>query len=271
MTNERKVYNGASESCHWYDENGIAKHEVESADGKKMVKTTLTQAKKLGLYPSVTSIFKILDKHGVNEWKLDLLLKVIQETNNTGKGLSTYAFKKMLLEQSEEERTQGANEGTEIHKAVEKYLVGNIQSDSAKYQLISQRVQDIIASYSEGICTTFCEQSFTNQIFGYAGCVDIISEGSEYTVVADLKTTTTKNYDSYLKKPYDEWIMQLAAYKRFPYFVDKNVKILSIVANRDNGDVGVYEWSGEDDTRGWNMFSNLLKYYQLKNNFKGGK
>ena len=66
---ETKVY--ASESCHYYTKEGKPAYEVPSADGKKMVKTTIVQARKMDLLPSVTTIMKMFSKDGVNEWILN--------------------------------------------------------------------------------------------------------------------------------------------------------------------------------------------------------
>ena len=56
----KKIYASEANS-HWYDKDGVPCHEVPKASGKGKTKTTLTQARKLGLFPSVTTIFKILD------------------------------------------------------------------------------------------------------------------------------------------------------------------------------------------------------------------
>ena len=64
-TKQTKVYGG--EGCHWYTKDGQPMYEVASADGKRKIKTTLRQARTMNLFPSVTTILKVLEKSGVNE------------------------------------------------------------------------------------------------------------------------------------------------------------------------------------------------------------
>lgn len=268
---KKKVYSG--DSCHWYDKDGNPMHEVKSADGKKMVKTTLVQARKLNLYPSVTTCFKLLNKHGVNEWKLDTLLKVVQEKGITGQGLTAYEFKSILMKHAEKEMNQGADEGTEIHKVIEKYFMEGETSDNAKHQHIAVQVRGIIASLMEGKRHEVeCEKNVVNIYEGYAGCIDLLAISDSQVLLADIKTTSEKNYAKYLKKPYIEWGQQLAAYFRTltneEYFFEKGFSIVSIVACRDTGNVDIYRWSSEEIEKCWKMFKNLLGYYQELNNYK---
>ena len=261
MKKETKLF--GSESAHWYAEDGTPVFEVEKANGKGKTKTTLTQARKLGLYPSVTSIFKLLDKPQVNEWQLNHLLKAVQDTGITGDGLSTYEFKQILLSHTDKARSEGADEGTKIHEAAEKYLIDGIEPDNDKYFYICQGIKKLLPGGE-----VLCEESYTSTVYGYSGTVDISVDDGEYLYICDLKTTSDKNFDSYLKKPYDTWIMQLAAYSHFFNYEAEKIKLVSIVANRDNGEVGSYVWTEEEEERGWDMFKNLLDYWYLRHRYE---
>jgi hypothetical protein len=54
---------------HWYQPDGTPLHQVPKADGKGMRDTTLADAKKLGLLPSVTGITDIVAKPALMNWK----------------------------------------------------------------------------------------------------------------------------------------------------------------------------------------------------------
>jgi hypothetical protein len=55
---------------HWYSLNGRPCHTVPNKDGDGERNTTLREARKLGLLPSVTSIIGILDKPQLTKWKM---------------------------------------------------------------------------------------------------------------------------------------------------------------------------------------------------------
>ena len=58
-------------SGHWYRCDGTPVHRLPTADGQGERPTTLRDARRLKLYPSVTSILGILAKPGLEKWKLD--------------------------------------------------------------------------------------------------------------------------------------------------------------------------------------------------------
>ena len=56
-------------SSHWYFPDGTPLHQVPRADGKGSRPTSLRDARKLGLFPSVTNVLSILAKPGLEAWK----------------------------------------------------------------------------------------------------------------------------------------------------------------------------------------------------------
>jgi hypothetical protein len=59
-----------SKSQHWYDKDGNAVFEVAKAKGGGMRATTIADARKLNLYPSVTTVLSVLSKPSLDDWKL---------------------------------------------------------------------------------------------------------------------------------------------------------------------------------------------------------
>jgi len=51
-----------SKSMHWYDRDGKAVFEVPKAKGDGMRATTIADARKLNLYPSVTTVLSVIAK-----------------------------------------------------------------------------------------------------------------------------------------------------------------------------------------------------------------
>ena len=60
----------ASESQHWYDRNGTPAYSVIAKNGVPRP-TTLRDARKLNLVPSVTTILNVAAKPALEAWKLN--------------------------------------------------------------------------------------------------------------------------------------------------------------------------------------------------------
>ena len=57
----------ASESNHWYTRDGVPRYTVVGANGKER-NTTLRDARKEGLIPSVTTVLNVAAKPALNQW-----------------------------------------------------------------------------------------------------------------------------------------------------------------------------------------------------------
>jgi len=256
----------SSEACHFYTQEGEPAYKVKSADGKKMVKTTIVQARKKNLVPSVTTVMKIFAKDGVSEWLINIYLKCIQEKQITGCGMELYAFKELLKKYTEHERTKGRDEGTEIHRVVEEYLKGGKIAeitDNIKHQKIGMDVLAEIVKYSDKCMVFDCEGSHCNQKLGYGGAIDIRALTTDEFFIFDVKTTSEKQFDKLCKKPYTDWLTQLCAYEGF--FAQEHRKV-SLIVCRDTGRVGSYEWSDEKENKNyWNKWRYALEIYKINN------
>ena len=58
----------AVKSAHWYSRTGEPMHRIVKADGSGDRATTINDAKRLKLLPSVTSIIGILVKPALETW-----------------------------------------------------------------------------------------------------------------------------------------------------------------------------------------------------------
>jgi hypothetical protein len=102
------------------------------------------------------------------------------------------------------------------------------------------------------------EKSFACSL-GFGGKVDLHTNN----IVVDIKSKDFGPDDDV--KAYDEHLMQLAAYRyglEMPAARCANV----FVSRRHPGLVVLKEWDQEDLQKGWEMFSTLLKFWQIKNN-----
>ena len=151
---------------HWYQQNGESAHVIIGANGKER-NTTVTDARKLGLLPSVTSIIGILDKPQLTSWKIEQgimsSLTLPKEENET---LEDYA--RRVVKDSKEATSKAAEHGTKMHTEMENILLGRACSTD-------EVLQPYIATFKkwsdENIEKTYwCEKALVGA--GYAGRCD---------------------------------------------------------------------------------------------------
>jgi len=235
---ELKVSAYTAESGHWYTRNGEPMYQIEGANGK-IRNTTLRDARKHNLVPSVTTILNVAAKPGLDNWKLQqVLLAALTLPRNEGEPEGAYIDR--IISDSKEQGRSAADAGTEIHASVEKFF----------------KNQDWI-----------CERPFAHET-GFGGKVDMFARGtikSDDGIVLDIKTK--EFYDSNKVEGYDEHMMQLAAYR--VGIGMQSAKCANVFVSRSvPGLVKIIEWSPEDLQRGWKMFYRLLEFWQFKNNYK---
>jgi hypothetical protein len=266
---------------HWYTKEGEPMHYIVGANGKER-DTTLRDARKLNLLPSVTEIINILDKPALNNWFQTKLLYACL-TLPRPEGISDDEFLKIVRQDASEEASAARDRGDLIHKCIED-LWGPITAlqitnkyDPDVSEISAAAMKDVIA-----YCKT---DNFTPEKTvagdGYGGMIDLHSDD----FVIDYKT---KDIDDVNKKmAYPEHAMQLAAYEqaleKWPDDLatrDVKVKMINgsaqIVPRRcinvfidrtEPGRVVIHEWKPEDIQEAWQKFELLLKYWQLSKRY----
>ena len=244
----------ASESQHWYTREGVPCYTVIGANGKER-NTTLRDARKESLIPSVTTIIKVMASPGLDIWKQQQVLMSSLTLTRT-EGESDKDFIDRIIYDSKEQGKKAASDGTDIHNAIQSFYEGKV-SDS--YVGHTQGCVKALEGFygSQGWIP---ERAFGHEM-GFGGKCDLhVMKGDG--IVVDIKT---KEFDDPKKvEGYDEHLMQLSAYRvglGIPnarcsnVFVSRTVDGLSVVK----------EWSQEDLERGWLMFYSLLRFWQIKN------
>jgi hypothetical protein len=236
-------------SEHWYDRDGNPRYTVQAANGFARP-TTLRDARKLNLVPSVTTVLNIAAKPGLMQWMQRQVLlaaltlpRVHDETED--------AYIARILEDSKAQARAAADAGTDIHAAIQGFYEGEQVSRHREHVEATTRTITDAFGYHGWIA----ERSFSHEL-GFGGKVDLHSpEG----VVIDIKTKEfTDKVDAY-----DEHLMQLCAYRVGLGIPD--ARCANVFVSRSvPGLCKLIEWSKEDLDRGWKMFVNLLTFWQLK-------
>lgn len=236
----------ASESGHWYRRDGSPAYTVIGANGTERA-TTLRDARKLGLVPSVTSIIRLAAAPGLERWKADqLLMAALTLPRRADEPEKEWV--RRVYEDSREQAKMAAERGTEIHAAIERTLRG--EDTGADFMPYAAAALDAITCFNGAVWST--ERSFAHPL-GFGGKVDLHAPG----IVLDFKT---KDGDVDDCEVYDEHRMQLAAYARglgMPFarcavvFVSRQLPAKARVALIPPDDIA----------KGWRQFLALLNYY----------
>lgn len=242
----------ASESNHWYTRDGVPMYTVEAVKGGQRA-TTLRDARKLNLVPSVTTILNVAAKPGLTQWlQKQVLLAAL--TLPRMKDEPEDEFIARIIDDSKEQGRAAADAGTEIHASIQGFYEGQpVTRHQEHITGCTRAISDVF-----GLHGWIAERAFGHEL-GFGGKVDLHSPQG---VVIDIKT---KEFTDPAKvDAYDEHLMQLAAYRvglGMPEARCANV----FVSRSVPGLTRLVEWSQEDLARGWQMFVALLNFWQLKN------
>jgi hypothetical protein len=195
----------SKDSSHWYYPDGRACYKVPKADGKGERATTLRDARKLGLVPSVTTILKILHKEALVQWQIEqAVLTVVTAPRQPNEADDAFIKRVLHEEEQQHEESQAARDlGTRIHDELEVCLVGG--QPSAELHPWIWPAAEAMAAFGKVITT---EQNLVGN--GYAGKSDLIQDGGEFWVMTDYKST--KKLPDPAKGAWPEHRLQLAAY-----------------------------------------------------------
>jgi len=243
----------AAESLHWYTRDGLPAYTVKARDGSDRP-TTLRDARKLNLVPSVTSIIRCAAAPALEIWKQQqVLMAALTLSKNPEE--TEVAYLARIMEDSKAQAKKAAEKGTAIHAAIQGHFEGEPSSEN-----FWPYVKGAIKAVMELGDSWVAERVFCHPL-GFGGKVDL----HNHEVVLDFKTKEFTE-DSDLKT-WDEHAMQIAAY-RYGLGLDKARGAIAYVSTTVPGLCKVIEITPDELEKGWTMFYSLLHYWQAKNTYR---
>ena len=253
---------------HWYDCDGKPHHTVIGANGKERP-TTLRDARKMALWPSVTSIIDIPSSPMLIAYKENEIFKaVIQNPWKDNKDFDKW--KRTCRDLAGEHSKAARDRGGELHNALEHFFnTGKVKKKDREFVT---PVVDMIRDKFHGV-DWIAEKSFCHMGLGYAGTIDLHSP--EHKIVLDFKTKDKETVQDI--KAYDNHHMQTAAYSVGLQWDEDNPgkeidkewgRYNLFISTQTEGDICLTE--STDFDREWNMYLYLLKFWQVKNNYQPG-
>ena len=244
----------ASESNHWYTLDGAPMYTVIGSNGRERP-TTLRDARKLNLVPSVTTVLNLVAKPALVAWmQRQVLLSALTLPKRPDESEDDYLSR--IMDDSKEQGRAAADAGTEIHASVQSFFEGEAYRPEHDPHVEATR-KSLVEHF--GHQTWIAERSFSHEL-GFGGKCDLHCEAA----IVDIKTKEFTDPEKVVA--YDDHVMQLAAYRvglGYP-----NARCANIFVSRSiPGLVKMIEWSEEDIQRGWRMFCLLLELWKEKTRF----
>lgn len=246
----------ASESGHWYAKDGTPVYEVPRAKGGGMRAATLADARKLGLFPGVTSIIKCAAAPGLELWKQNQVLMAALTLPRV-EGESNEALCGRIMQDSGEQARKARDRGTEIHAAIQGHYEG---------KLPSEEMWPFVKGVSESIRANFGERAWKAELscahsFGFGTKADLHD-----VAVLDFKGSEFTVEEAPTLKTWDEHAMQLAATREALKKPRAECAIV-YVSRTVPGLCRIIRVDEDELIRGWAMFRGLLAYWQAKNGY----
>lgn len=239
----------ATESGHWYTLDGDPAYTVPNKSKGGERPTTIRDAKKLRLVPSVTTILKAAAAPGLERWKINTAI-LAARTLPMLDGETEDAFILRVQRDWPTVAQSSADKGTDVHGQIEQ-----AEWDSPFFMAAHEAIKSLGFDIMDGKQ----ERSFSHPM-GFGGKVDWHKRG----LVVDWKTKEFGPNDKVSGWP--EQAMQLAAYREgvgYPLSRCANV-FLSVT---HPGLFHVHEWPEAELQTAWEKFKLLLAFWKLDKQF----
>lgn len=249
MISEPKII--ASESCHYYDRQGNPVYEVPNKSKPGTFRpVTIRDAKRLDLVPSVTTVLSILAKPSLSAWKENQILLSAATSPYDRNIMDAMEWASKVLDDAQSQSKIAAEKGTDIHAAIEKYLISGETDEYSDFVVpVVQKLLPLCRDVKPSAEKSFAHPS------GFGGKVDF----NIPQLIIDFKT---KDGDLDKKLAYDEHCYQLAAY-RLGLNLPKAVCQNWFISTTTPGLISIHEWTESELNKGEIIFLRTLDLWKL--------
>lgn len=265
---------------HWYTKTGTPCHTQKTKPGAKnpIRPTNISDAKRLGLLPSVSGYTKMLASTGLEIHKMREVAKAcFNSPPHPGEEIDTYV--KSMMENAGKDVAQAADLGTLVHKAIEDHFLGKPcwDSDVTLSTGATSRLSDLVNPAIEkfnslNLQVSFAEKVLTSPKRGYAGTTDIVWRSDSELGILDWKSKRTKEGEEV--RPIDTHPMQIAAYIVAHYGEDVIINKFDgtrgynvYVSTTQPGRVDVVEYGPEELHKAFEAFDSCCQLWRYVNGY----
>ena len=239
---------------HWYTKEGTPAYTTIGKTGERA--TTLRDARKEGLLPSVTTIINLMSKPALSSWlQQQVLLAALTLPRESNEPEQEWL--KRVMSDSKATGREAAERGTAIHNIIQGYFEQMYLPEKPVYlDAIDSTLKSAFGSQ-----LWLSEKSFGHHL-GYGGKCDLMAKpmnGQGFVVDFKTKDTDLDKVDIYF-----EHELQLAAYREGLNLPNARCAILFV--NGKTNQVKLVEIEEPQLQKSWECFQHLLRVYQIKNN-----
>ena len=226
-------------SSHWYDWNGKSCHEVIAKTTGLPRPTTVSDARKLNLLPSVTNILGMKAKPALVTWMQDnAIMAALNTPRNPDEPEGQWHSR--IAEESERIGREAAELGTLLHEQLEIYLTEGAFTAGPE---VTNYLQGAKQWLDENVAEVIEAEKTVVGPLGYAGRLDLFAkmkDGSHAMIDFKSQKLVGKRAPNF----YKEWAMQLAAYSH-PF--GGGHELISVIIPSDApGPVFTKHWDNRD-------------------------
>jgi hypothetical protein len=250
----------ATQAGHWYSPDGSPRYTQIAKAGHERP-TTLRDAKKLFLLPSVTTVGKVMAAPGLETWKIDqAVMAALTATRNDGEPDKDFIAR--IKREAQEQAYRAADFGTTIHGQIEKFYRGE-SVNPAHRLFVDGAVAEVEKHFPGGGWSA--ERSFASPL-GYGGKVDLHrnTQSEIPRVIVDFKG---KDGDLSDVKCFDEHYMQGAAYGVGLFYPDPFISANCFFSRTHPGIAKMVIHDEREQDRGWRMFRAALDLWIAQSNY----
>jgi hypothetical protein len=263
MADNRVSMTVATEAGHWYKPDNTPFYTYINKNGEEK-NVTLREARKVGAAPSVTAIMGCASSWALTNYFIQQRLSAAASEPPRGPEEGEQAYMDRIDAKAREHAETARDAGTAIHGEIEKALTETVWMPRPEAHAAIQTLGEWC-----GLDALRPERSFFHPL-GYGGKCDVhkkpeISlEETHCGFVADFKSKdfTADN----LPRTYENHSMQLAAYREGFDMPLARCAII-YVSTSVPGLTHLVEVSEDELSKGWEMFTCLLRFWQLRNNY----
>jgi hypothetical protein len=243
----------AAESTHFYTREGKPAYTVEAKAGHQRP-TTVRDARKLGLVPSVTTVIRCAAAPGLEYWKTQqAILAALTLPRLQDEPEESYLSR--ILSDSKEQARKAAARGTEIHAAIQGHYEGKPPAEE-----FWPHVRGAVAEVEKWMKGPWTAERSFSHVMGFGGKVDL----SHQWAVLDFKSKEFGPDDDL--RTWDEQGMQIGAYREGLLTPRAKGAIVYVSATHP-GLAKLIEIPEEELQKGWKCFYSLLHFWQAKNGY----
>lgn len=247
---------------HWYTRTGEPRYDANKKD-----------ARRLGLYPSVTTVAKMIRNYGLDKW-IKQQQYLAAETVKRLEGEDNADWFVRCDEEAEKVSSEAAVRGSLFHDTIEAHLHEMKKAQSVKTEYVwpddIRPWQHHFETYADQHIASLwdVERCLASDRLGAAGKCDLIySDRDLGFAISDWKSQNVKKRPSF----YDSWVWQLAAYRMMVGEISGEnglPQCVSVVINANEPSPFVRKvWSDEMVLWGERVITTIFELWRLVEKF----